>query len=51
LRIQFARIAHMKWLMWRLNSSGALKKAGEHSGNSIHLDVDPNKTQDVIWTF
>ena len=25
--------------------------AGEHSGNFIHLDVDPNKTQDVIWTF
>ena len=25
--------------------------AGEHSGNFIHLDVDPNKTQDVIWTY
>jgi Peptidase M15. len=25
--------------------------AGEHSGNFIHLDVDPNKMQDVIWTY
>ena len=25
--------------------------AGEHSGNFIHLDVDPYKTQDVIWTY
>ena len=25
--------------------------AGEHSGNFIHLDVSPYKTQDVIWAF
>tara|TARA_B110000467_G_scaffold162387_1_gene185536 strand:+ start:599 stop:802 length:204 start_codon:yes stop_codon:yes gene_type:complete len=25
--------------------------AGEHSGNFIHLDVDPYKTQDVILTY
>ena len=25
--------------------------AGEHSGNFIHLDVDPYKTQGVIWTY
>ena len=25
--------------------------AGDHSGNFIHLDVDPSKTQDVIWTY
>ena len=25
--------------------------AGEHSGNFIHLDVGPYKTQDVIWTY
>ena len=25
--------------------------AGQHSGNFIHLDVDPSKTQDVIWTY
>ena len=24
--------------------------AGDHSGNFIHLDADPYKTQDVIWT-
>ena len=25
--------------------------AGEHTGNFIHLDIDPYKTQDVIWTY
>jgi hypothetical protein len=25
--------------------------AGEHSGNFIHLDIDPYKPQDVIWTY
>ena len=25
--------------------------AGDHSGNFIHLDVDPSKTQNVIWTY
>ena len=25
--------------------------AGQHSGNFIHLDIDPSKTQDVIWTY
>ena len=25
--------------------------AGEHSGNFIHLDIDPSKAQDVIWTY
>ena len=24
--------------------------AGDHLGNFIHLDADPYKTQDVIWT-
>jgi uncharacterized protein YcbK (DUF882 family) len=25
--------------------------AGEHTGNFLHLDIDPYKTQDVIWTY
>ena len=25
--------------------------ADEHSGKFIYLDVDPYKTQDVIWTY
>ena len=25
--------------------------AGEHLGNFIHLDVDPYKPQDAIWTY
>ena len=25
--------------------------AGEHLGNFIHLDVDPYKPPDVIWTY
>ena len=29
----------------------AVDIAGEHSGNFIHLDVDPYKMQGVIWTY
>ena len=37
--------------IYRIVTLGGSTTAGKHSGNFIHLDVDPYKTQDVIWTY